>query len=103
MRRVFMGSIVAEQRRGRIAGRQERGYNQNMTPESFKVVLAKLLERRPFTPFTLELVSGSRIEVNHPEALTLYEHLVVCVSTSTRRSVFEYASVVRFIEGTGVS
>lgn len=67
------------------------------------MVLAKFLERRPFTPFTLELVSGSRIEVNHPEALTLYEHLVVCASTSRRRTVFEYAGVVRFIQGTGVS
>jgi hypothetical protein len=74
-----------------------------MTPENFRVVLDKFLKLKPFTPFTLELVSGSRIEVNHPEALTLYETLVLCVSTSSRRTVFEYAGVVRFIEGTGVS
>ena len=58
-----------------------------MAPETFKTVLANFLKQRPFTPFTLELVSGSRIEVNHPEALTLYETLVVCVSTSSRTEV----------------
>jgi hypothetical protein len=60
-------------------------------------------EAKAVPALTLELVSGSRIEVNHPEALTLYDELVMCVSTSTGRSVFEYAGVVRFIEGTGLS
>ena len=74
-----------------------------MTPENFKLVLGEFLKRKAFEPFTLEMVSGSRVEVNHPEALTLYKHLVVCVSTSRCRTVFEYAGVVRFIQGTGIS
>ncbi len=74
-----------------------------MTPNNFKEVLRGFLRLTPFRPFTLELVSGSRIEVNHPEALTLYDELVVCLSTSDIRNVFEYAAVVRFIGGTGIS
>jgi hypothetical protein len=72
-----------------------------MTPDNFRVVLGAFSKMKPFAPFSLELVSGARMEVNHPEALTLYKELVVYVSTSMVRSVFEYASVVRFIGSTG--
>jgi len=74
-----------------------------MTPEAFKEVLANFQRRKPFTPFTLELVSGSRVEVNHPEALTMFKYVIMVNSTAGIRSLFEYAAVVRFIEGTGVS
>jgi hypothetical protein len=72
-----------------------------MTRRNFRLILNAFLQRTPFRPFTLELASGSRMEVNHPEALTLYEQWIVCASTRGTRSVFEYASVVRFIDATG--
>lgn len=74
-----------------------------MTPEQFIKVLRGFLKRKYFHPFTLELVSGSRIEVNHPEALWLEKELIVCRSTSGVQSVFAYESVVRFIDATGIS
>jgi hypothetical protein len=40
-----------------------------MTRVSFDKVLWTFFQRRPFRPFTIELVNGSRIEINHPEAL----------------------------------
>lgn len=60
-------------------------------------------DRKPFQPFTLELESGSRIEINHPEAVTFKEDVIVCKSTRGIRSALECTSVVRFIDATGIS
>jgi hypothetical protein len=67
-------------------------------------VLRAFLALRPFQPFTLELISGGRLEVNHPEALEFYpDDLIMCKSTMGTRSVFEVASVIRFITATGTT
>ncbi len=60
-----------------------------MRREDFLAVLQAFTRRRPFHPFTLELVSGGRLEVNHPEALTLHERVFVCNSTRGMKSVLE--------------
>jgi hypothetical protein len=79
-------------------------YNPSMIEENFNRTLRAFQRFSPFRPFTLELVSGSRIEVNHPEALTLYENgLISCAATTGGRSVFEVTSVVRFLSVTGVT
>jgi hypothetical protein len=59
-------------------------------------------KRRPWRPFTLELINGSRIEVNHPEAVTLGKELFVVRASSGLLNYLDYASVVRFILATGV-
>ena len=75
-----------------------------MRQDNFDLVLQKLLRQRPFRPFTPELVSGARIEVNHPEALKVYPNgLLACFSTARTRSVFEMGSVVRFLTVTGTT
>jgi 20S proteasome alpha/beta subunit len=79
-------------------------YNRSMTPDNFQRVLRRFLRRSPFRPFTLELLSGGRVEVNHPEAITLSANGVVTVwSTSRLRSIFEVTEVVRFITETGTT
>jgi hypothetical protein len=72
-----------------------------MTREVFHAVLQAFLKRKPFLAFTLELANGSRLEVNHPEALTLHEHFLVFSSTRGVRSILEYEAVVRFDDTTG--
>jgi hypothetical protein len=72
-----------------------------MTKENFERVLAAFLKRTPFEPFSLELVNGTRLEVNHPEALELSQTLIVCKSTNPIKSVFEYDAVARFVDATG--
>jgi hypothetical protein len=64
-------------------------------------VFKAFTKRTPFRPFTLELVNGSRLEVNHPEAVTLHETFLVYSSSRGIRSVAEYESVVRIIDATG--
>ena len=72
-----------------------------MTKENFENVLRAFLTRRHFTPFSLELANGTRLEVNHPEALELKPTVVVYKSTVGIRSVFEFEAVVRFVDSTG--
>lgn len=72
-----------------------------MTREDFQKVLDAFCKRMPFRPFTIELVSGSHIEINHPEALRQHDDLLVYKSTSGIQSVFGYESIIRFIDATG--
>jgi hypothetical protein len=75
-----------------------------MTQDNFTRLLRLFLARQPFRPFTLELVSGSRVEVNHPEALEVHSNgLLACSSTTNTRSFFEVGSVIRFLTVTGTS
>jgi hypothetical protein len=74
-----------------------------MTRESFDKVLKTFYRRRPFQPFTLELINGGRIEVNHPEALRQRreDNLLVYRSTTGLHCVLDCESAVRFIDATG--
>ncbi len=72
-----------------------------MTKENFETVLKAFLARRHFQPFSLELGNGTRLEINHPEALELKQTFVVYKSTVGIRSVFEFEAVVRFVDSTG--
>ena len=76
---------------------------QAMTKDNFIRLIQSVNRRRPWKPYTLELLSGSRVEVNHPEALQADGELWVCSSTTGLRTVFECSAIVRFIYTTGVS
>jgi hypothetical protein len=75
-----------------------------MTQEHFNRVLRLFLAQKPFRPFTLELVSGGRVEVNHRESLEVHANgLLACFSTTRTRSIFEVGSDVRFLSVTGTT
>lgn len=74
-----------------------------MTRENFEYVLRLFQTRQPWKPFTLELITGSRLEVNHPEALEQKEELLKLKSSSGLQTVFEYRSVIRFLDATGTT
>jgi hypothetical protein len=40
-----------------------------MTPDNFEEVLEALVSRKPFKPFTIELNTGARFEIDHPRAV----------------------------------
>jgi hypothetical protein len=98
-----MECILAEAVWQGIGPDRQRMYNPFMTRDHFERIWRAFLRRRPFLPFTLELVNGSRLEVNHPESVTLHEEWLVYNSTRGIRSVFEYNSVIRFIDSTGTA
>ncbi len=71
-----------------------------MSPNNFKRVFHAFKKRLPFRSFTLELINGQWVEVNHPEALSQQEDLVIFTNPGGTRSVFECGAVVRFVQGT---
>ncbi len=42
-----------------------------MAPKQFERVLRGFVRRRPFRPFLIELFSGDRLRIAHPEAIEL--------------------------------
>jgi hypothetical protein len=74
-----------------------------MSAENFSLVFSLFSRREPWRPFTIELVSGARVEVNHPESLSQSEEILKCKSTTGLVCIFEVASVVRFIDATGTT
>jgi hypothetical protein len=68
-----------------------------MTTENFDLTLRAFQRRRPFRPFTVELVSGDRFEVDHPEALVFRVGIAVFVAPSGAPTIFDHEGVSQII------
>jgi hypothetical protein len=66
-----------------------------MTAESFERTLRSFQRRSPFRPFIVELVSGFRFQVDHPEALILRDGLAVFVAKGGSPTLFDHEGVSR--------
>jgi hypothetical protein len=51
-----------------------------MTADNFDRTLRAFQRRAPFKAFTVELVSGDRFQVDHPEALVLRDGVAIFVA-----------------------
>jgi hypothetical protein len=70
-----------------------------MKPEQFEKALRGFLRRRPFRPFLIELVSGDKLRVTHPEAIELRGELWVLVAGPGQRyRVFTAAVVCQLLD-----
>jgi hypothetical protein len=68
-----------------------------MTVENFQTALDALHRRQPFRPFTVELVSGDRFEVDFPGALTTRDGIAVFIRPGGAPVIFDHESVSQFI------
>jgi hypothetical protein len=68
-----------------------------MTAEHFEETLDALMEIRPFKPFTVELNTGQRIEVDHPRALTSRAGHAVFTSPGGALVIFDHESVNQIV------
>ena len=68
-----------------------------MMPESFQNALQALWQRRPFRPFTVELVGGDRFEVDFPDALASRDGVAIFVGPGGVPVLFDHESVSQFI------
>lgn len=68
-----------------------------MVAETFAASLRALANRMTFRPFTVELLSGERFTVDHPEALAFGGGLAVYVAPDGKPSLFDHKSVSRLI------
>ena len=64
-----------------------------MHTEAFERSLRAFVRRVPFQPFTVELNSGSHLEVLHPEALAFNGGLAVYISPDGTPSLFDHENV----------
>lgn len=66
-----------------------------MERDNFMRALRSFARRAPFRPFVVELVSGSRYLVEHPEALAFNGGTAVYLNPFGEWSVFDHQSVAQ--------
>lgn len=66
-----------------------------MKPEHFERVVQAFQKTAPFRPFAVELKSGTRIEVDHPEALIFRGGVAVYLSANGTPAMFDYDGVAQ--------
>ena len=68
-----------------------------MDSHDFDRSLHAFADRLPFRSFTVELVSGTRIEVEHPEALVFRGGVAVYISQDGTPTLFDHEGVSQLI------
>jgi hypothetical protein len=69
-----------------------------MDEQAFQRSLRAFCRRRPFRPFLIELFSGDRLLVVHPEAVTSFGTLVYFVETDNRARLFQSSSICQLLD-----
>jgi hypothetical protein len=72
-------------------------YNRVMTAETFDRTLRAFQRRTPFQPFTVELVSGYRFQVDHPEALIYRSGVGIHVASDGTITLLDHEGVSRLV------
>ena len=73
-----------------------------MTLEYFHETLTTLLDIRPFQVFTIELLNGRRLEVDHPTVIAIRDGTAWMLLPGSVPVGFDYTSVAAIIR-TGAS
>jgi hypothetical protein len=68
-----------------------------MKSETFEHALQACQRRRPFHSFTVELVSGDRFSVDHPEALIARGGVAVFINAKGVPTIFDHDGVSQII------
>ena len=68
-----------------------------MTAENFQRAFEELQSRTPFRPFTVEMVGGRRVEVDHLRALVYRDGVGVYVQPGGIPVLFDHESVVAVV------
>ena len=68
-----------------------------MDRETFDATIRTFKNRTPFRPFTISLVNGERLEVDHPDAIVVREGLGLFVGPGGIPSVFDYEGVAQVV------
>jgi hypothetical protein len=68
-----------------------------MVAENFQNSPKALRQRQPFRPFTVELVSGHRFEVDYPDALVIRDGVAIFVGPRGVPVLFDHEGVSQLI------
>jgi hypothetical protein len=69
-----------------------------MTPANFERALRAFVQRTPFQPFRVELLSGDAFAVIHPEALSLRGETAMFTWPDGRHKLFDSHSVCQIFD-----
>jgi hypothetical protein len=69
-----------------------------MDTKVFQRALQAFTKRRPFKPFVIELASGDRLLVKHPEAVYTSGELIIITEPSRRGRLFQSSSVCQLLD-----
>jgi hypothetical protein len=72
-----------------------------MERANFERALQAFVQRRRFKPFHVELASGSRFTVDHPEALARRGAVAVFIDAHGNYTLFDSTGVTKVTEATG--
>jgi hypothetical protein len=78
-------------------------YSSSMTAEHFQTAIRACQRRAPFHPYVVELVSGDRVRVDHPEALVIRGGVAVFLSADGAPAIFDHEGVSQIIASPGES
>jgi hypothetical protein len=65
--------------------------------ETFDSTLLTFKRRTPFRPFTVSLVNGEKLEVDHPEALIVRDGVGMFLGPGGVPAVFDYEGVAQVV------
>ena len=68
-----------------------------MDRDTFDSTLQTFKHRTPFRPFTVSLVNGERLEIDHPEALVVREGVGLFVGPGGVPAVFDFEGVAQVV------
>ena len=68
-----------------------------MTSSAFERSLRAFQRRQPYQPFTVALVNGDRVQVDHPEALVVRGGIAVYIDAAGVPSLFDHEGVSEFV------
>jgi hypothetical protein len=68
-----------------------------MLAESFDSTLNAFMSRTPFQPFTVALINGDRLEVDHPKSLVWRDGVAIYVAPGGIPTIFDHEGVNQFI------
>ena len=68
-----------------------------MDRDTFDSTIRTFKHRTPFRPFTVSLVKGERLEVDHPDALAVRDGVALFVGVGGIPAVFDHEGVAQVI------
>jgi hypothetical protein len=68
-----------------------------MDRETFDRTIRTFKYRKPFRPFTISLVNGERLEIDHPDALAVRDGVGLFAGPGGVPAVFDYEGVAQVV------
>ena len=68
-----------------------------MDRDTFDSTIRTFKNRVPFRPFTVSLVNGGKLEIDHPEALVVRDGVALFAGPGGVPAVFDYEGVAQVV------